>query len=75
MNLKMIIMEIFNYLGHEFKLISQSLTRTNAYICIKCKCEIDHFLSGKIVFWRKNGRYSEILEISCNEYLIKNIIE
>lgn len=61
-----------NYLGHEFKFIvetnahSWSLSYISGHRCLKCF----YFESNLFNFW-----YAEIPMITCDEQIIKNIIE
>lgn len=60
-----------NSLGHNFQLIKgQKYTKT--YICDRCNCEVDKYYSGQIVIWT-DGLPEKL--ISCEQYIIKSIIE
>lgn len=64
-----------NLLNHEFELIGED---SNAnYICAKCGCDIDMFgykTERRAMMWDKLiGWHVEL--ITCDEFIIKNIIE
>jgi len=71
-----------NILGHEFRLIADYFS-SRTYICNKCNCEMDHyFKEDEMLIWHKTNENEDIncshlyiSMISCDEYMIKSIIE
>lgn len=66
-----------NYLGHDF--VNQDSVN-NLYICVKCKIEIYHSIVYNIIYDRYSQYYTfidnkEAHELTCDEMIIKNIIE
>lgn len=47
----------------------------NDYVCIKCKIVIWHDITYKQVRFLGNDNWINELELTCEEHIIKNIIE
>lgn len=66
-----------NYLGHDFVLINYFDTHYNKiYTCSKCNCEVAYYPS--LNQYKVKGTLSHYFfynVISCDEMIIKNIIE
>lgn len=65
-----------NILGHKFRFIQNGNDGNDVvqFICDKCKVDVDKWSSGEIKIWHNKIRgYSDL--ISCDEIIIKNIIE
>lgn len=63
-----------NYLNHNFI----EMKRNNDYICSKCKIMIWYYEGLKTQYWMLfNNTVSAgiLLNLTCNEMIIKNIIE
>ena len=61
-----------NYLGHELIDFSEYYT-SGEYICNKCNIVI--FSENNEYCTLMNGYADALCDISCNDYIIKNIIE
>lgn len=71
-----------NILGHEFEFLERNYSDTaNEYICKKCNCyaaQYDLEYSGFLYMWVSFGymkchHYASL--VSCDELIIKNIVE
>ena len=68
-------MKILEILDHKFQFVESDDNNNERYICITCKADVDKFITDNaILIWDDNeDDYIEL--ISCNEYIIKSIIE
>jgi len=73
---------IMNILGHKFKFLMRSPADISSdYVCVKCNCHIniqDEEYGGGLYMWIPNKntlRHHFGRLISCDECIIKNIIE
>lgn len=69
-------------LGHDFKFLGRGIGDFSTdYMCINCKCcanKQDEEYGGMMYMWipyKNTSRHHFGKFISCNEYIIKNIIE
>jgi len=77
-----VINEIIEYLNHRFELIIIS-NYGKTYTCNRCNCKVDKFIdtpyykSNKNQYWLHDiyGKPYKILNLTCDEMIIKNIVE
>ncbi len=63
-----------NYLGHKFEIFTAWSNNNYDYKCSVCKCKVYYNGFGDYVRLVKKNALS-VYVLSCNEYIIKNIIE
>jgi len=67
------------HLGHKFKLIYEDWI-CYSYLCEKCNCVVDLYINNhakydNLLLMYDNDKYYEKLNLTCDEIIIKNIIE
>lgn len=61
-----------NILGHNFYVNDQY---SESYICSKCGIQIFNFYTYKKIYTYDKCSFGTVLELTCDEQIIKNIIE